>query len=141
MPLNFLTLAYKSYDIFFIILFQIHNTIYFLHNTINKTGSRTPINLENDMKGITFSVRKKKSITMLSKSYYRGSDRERVKKGHPFALRSVKCYKNGRLFFKRISNTNRLCLAVFYGWMEIVSFSFCFGFYGTMLLNRYWSLF
>ena len=30
---------------------------------------------------------------MLSKSYYRGSDRERVKKGDPFALRSVKCYK------------------------------------------------
>ena len=30
--------------------------------------------------------------------------------------------------------TNRLCLVVFYGWMEIVSFSFCVGFYGTMFL-------
>jgi len=45
--------------------------------------------LENDIKRSTFIVRIKKIKRMLSKSHYRGSDRERVKKGHPFALRSV----------------------------------------------------
>ena len=44
------------------------------------------------MKRFTFSVRIKKIKRMLSKSPYRGSDRERVKKGAPLLYNL--CFKN-----------------------------------------------